>query len=49
MGKTNQRDPKVLFKAYSQLQTYGPASLYSLELRQFAWAASEVQRDKIAM
>ena len=48
-GKTVQTDAGVLLKAYNQLSKYGPASLYCLELRQFAWSAKEVDRDKIAM
>ena len=48
-GKTIQTDAGVLLKAFTQLQAYGPASIYSLELRQFAWSSKEVQRDKIAM
>ncbi len=48
-GKTVTSDASVLLKAFEQLQTYGSASLYALELRQFAWSAKEVQRDKIAM
>ena len=48
-GKTIQKDGNVLVAAYDQLKIYGPASMYSLELRQFAWSAKEVQRDKIAM
>ena len=48
-GKTVQSDANVLVKAYNQLKEFSSASLYSLELRQFAWTAKEVQRDKIAM
>ena len=48
-AKTIQKDGNVLLDAYNQLKIYGPASMYSLELRQFAWSAKEVQRDKIAM
>ena len=48
-AKTIQKDANVLLDAYNQLKIYGPASMYSLELRQFAWSAKEVQRDKIAM
>lgn len=48
-GKTVKSNAMVLRDAYSQLQVYGPASLYSLELRQFAWSAKSVQRDKISM
>lgn len=48
-GKTVQTDAGVLHKAFQQLQVFGPASIYSLELRQFAWSAKEVKRDKIAM
>jgi len=48
-GKTTPTSAEVLLKAYNQLQFYGPASLYSLELRQFAWTAPSVQKDKIAM
>lgn len=48
-GRTFKTDAGVLLRAYSQLQAYGPASLYSLDLRQFAWSSKDVQRDKIAM
>lgn len=48
-GKTVTRDARILLKAFKQLQTYGPASIYTLELRQFAWSSADVQRDKIAM
>jgi hypothetical protein len=48
-GKTVTRDASVLLDAFNQLRTYGPASMYSLELRQFAWSSKSVQRDKIAM
>ncbi len=47
--KTVKKDASVLLKAYNQLQMYGPASLYSLELCQFAWSSKSVQRNKIAM
>lgn len=48
-GKTIQTDAGVLIKAFEQLHAYGPASMYSLELRQFAWSSKEVQRNKVVM
>jgi hypothetical protein len=48
-GKTKQTDAGVLEKSWYQFRFYPPASLYSLELRQFSWSASEIQKDKIAM
>lgn len=48
-GKTTQTDASVLRKAFTQLEPFGPASIYSLELRQFAWTAPQVQRNKVAM
>lgn len=48
-GKTIRADADILKKAYLQLCGFGDASLYCLELEQFAWSSKEVQRDKIAM
>lgn len=48
-GKTVKSDASVLKKAFNQLSFYGDASLYSLELCQFAWTANEAQKNKIAM
>jgi len=48
-GKTIQSDASVLGKAVHQLLPYGPSSMLSLELRQFAWSSPEVQKNKIAM
>lgn len=48
-GKTIKTDASVLSKAYNQLRMYGSPSLFSLELRQFAWSSPQIQKDKIAM
>lgn len=48
-GRNVSKDANVLLDAYNQMKVYGSASLYSLELRQFAWSSKDIQRDKIAM
>jgi len=47
-GKTKRKDARILEKATRILKRQ-KASLYSLELRQFAWTAQELKRNRIAM
>lgn len=48
LGKTKRKDASILPKATKILQKHN-ASLYSLELRQFAWTSDELKRNRISM
>jgi len=47
-GKTKRADASVIEKAERVMMKH-PASLYSMELRQFAWTSDELKRNRIAM
>jgi hypothetical protein len=47
-GKCIKKDATILNKAFSQLTRF-EASIYSLELRQFAWSQKDLVKNRIAM
>lgn len=48
VGKTKKTDASVLCKAERVFSKH-KASLYSLELRQFAWSSAELKKNRVAM
>lgn|GEM_PF-2720780 len=47
-GKTQRMDASILFNATAILKRY-KSSLYSMELRQFAWSSAELKRNRSVM